>query len=173
MSAHDLAPRSDFAALYMEHHGWLVAWLRRKLNGADHAVDLAHDTFVRILCQPDQKRAPLQEPRAYLTTVARNLLINYVRRQSLEQAYLDVLAQLPEAQTPSPETRLMLLETLHEIDAMLDGLPSKAREAFLLSQLEGLTYAEVGERLDVTVRTVKRYMAAAFEQCILLLDDAA
>jgi RNA polymerase sigma-70 factor (ECF subfamily) len=52
---------------------------------------------------------------------------------------------------------------------MLDGLGEKAREAFLLSQLEGLTYVEIAERLGVTDRTVKRYMAAAFEQCILLV----
>ena len=52
---------------------------------------------------------------------------------------------------------------------MLNGLPPKVREAFLLSQLDGLTYAQVAQRLDVTVRTVKRYMAQAFEQCILLV----
>nr|WP_082551658.1 sigma-70 family RNA polymerase sigma factor [Massilia sp. Root351] len=174
MSTIALAPRSDLAAMYVDHHGWLVGWLRRKLNGADHAADLAHDTFMRILCLHQEKRAPaIQEPRAYLTTVARHLLINHARRQSLELAYLEVLAQMPPALAPSPEERLALLETLHEIDAMLDSLPQKAREAFLLSQLEGLTYAEIGERIGVTVRTVKRYMALAFEQCILHAPDHA
>ena len=37
-----------------------------------------------------------------------------------------------------------------------------------LAQLEGLTYAEIAERLQVNIRTVKRYMAAAYEECILL-----
>jgi RNA polymerase sigma factor (sigma-70 family) len=156
--------------MYADHHGWLVGWLRRKLNGADHAADLAQDTFLRVLCQHRQPGQPaLREPRAYLTTVARHVLINHVRRQSLEQAYLDVLALMPPAMAPSPESRLATLETLHEIDRMLDGLPDKVREAFLLSQLEGLAYADIGARLGVTVRTVKRYMAAAFEQCILLV----
>ncbi|WP_425442269.1 sigma-70 family RNA polymerase sigma factor [Rugamonas rubra] len=172
MSVQELAFRNDLNSMYVDHHGWLVGWLRRKLNGADQAFDLAQDTFLRILCQPEHKRQAPQEPRAYLTTVARRLLINHVQRQALEQAYLDVLAQLPQAHTPSPEARLLMLETLHEIDRMLDGLAHKAREAFLLSQLEGLGYAAIAERLDVSERTVKRYMAAAFEQCILLVADA-
>lgn len=172
MSVTSLPSSNDVASMYVDHHGWLVGWLRRKLGGSDHATDLAQDTFIRILSQQKEQHAlSLQEPRAYLTTVARRLLINHVKRQSLEQAYLDVLASLPEPETISTESRMIILETLHEIDAMLDGLGSKAREAFLLSQLEGLTYVQIAERLQVTDRTVKRYMAAAFEQCILLVAE--
>jgi len=122
-----------------------------------------------LAAQAEQRALVLREPRAYLTTVARNLLINHVQRLSLEQAWLDAMAQLPEPLAPSPEQQLLVLEALHQIDAMLNGLPPKVREAFLLSQLDGLTYAQVAQRLDVTVRTVKRYMAQAFEQCILLV----
>lgn len=164
-----MPPSSDLNKLYADHHSWLVGWLRRKINGADHAADLAQDTFLRLLGQPERSCADLREPRAYLATVAHRLLINYARRQSLEQAYLEVLAALPPRHTPPPEERLMILESLHEIDEMLNGLPCKARQAFLLSQLEGIAYADIGARLGVTVRTVKRYMAAAFTQCLMVL----
>lgn len=164
---------AEVAALYTAHHSWLLGWLRRKLSGADHAADLAQDTFVRLMSsQAPQRAVALREPRAYLTTVARNLLINHVQRQSLERAWLEAMALVPEPLAPSPEQRLLILETLHQIDAMLDGLPPKVREAFLLSQLDGLSYAQVAERLGVTDRTIKRYMAQAFEQCILLVDGA-
>ena len=155
--------------LYGDHHSWLLGWLRRKLRGSAHAADLAQDTFVRVLAaQAEQRALVLHEPRAYLTTVARNLLINHLQRQSLEQAWMDAMAQLPEPMAPSAEQQYLILETLHQIDAMLDGLPPKVREAFLLSQLDGLTYAQVAQQLGVTDRTVKRYMAQAFAQCILL-----
>lgn len=162
---------SNVEALYASHHGWLVQWLGYKLGGADHALDLAQDTFLRILSVQDSGRELiLREPRAYLRTVAQRLLINHWQRCSLEQAYLDALALLPEPEAPSPEHRLIILETLHEVDAMLDGLPAPARQAFLMSQLDGLTYAEIAAHLKVTQRTIKRYMAAAFEQCILLVS---
>lgn len=156
--------------LYSHHHGWLHGWLRRKLGDAHHAADLAQDTFVRILtaCRAQELTLDtVREPRAYLTTVAHHVLVNHYRRLSLEQTWQAALASQPERCAASPEERLCVLQTLHEIDALLDGLPPKARTAFLLSQLEGLSYAQIALRLDVALRTVKRYMAQAFEACLM------
>ena len=89
---HPIASGSDVGHLYAAHHGWLLGWLRRKVNGADHAADLAQETFVRILCQPDHCCRELRAPRAYLATVAHRLLINYAERQSLERAYLEAVS---------------------------------------------------------------------------------
>ncbi|MEO6920793.1 MAG: sigma-70 family RNA polymerase sigma factor [Collimonas sp.] len=156
---------TSIQSLYVEHHNWLVGWLRRRLGNIDHAADIAQDTFVRVLLKPAID--VIEEPRAYLTVIAKGLVANAHRRDALERAYLDTLAQIPEALTPSLEYRAILLETLFEIDSMLDKLPSKARSTFLLSQLEGLTYAEIAERLDISVRTVKRHMVLGFEQCLI------
>jgi RNA polymerase sigma factor (sigma-70 family) len=154
--------------LYVDHHGWLKGWLRKKLGNAADAADLAQDTFMRILVAQDNSR-DLREPRAYLTTVASRVLLNHYRRLSLERAYLDALALIPEAHAPAPEERLIILETLHEIDAMLDALPPKVRTTFLLAQFEGLTYAQIAEQCNINLRTVKRHMALAFEECMMLM----
>ena len=74
---------------------------------------------------------------------------------------------MPPALAPSVEQRLLILEALHEIDEMLSGLPGPVREAFLLAQLEGLSHGEIAARLDVSPRTVHRYIARGYEQCIL------
>ena len=50
------------------------------------------------------------------------------------------IALRPEAQAPSCEEQYLILETLRQVDAMLDALPSVVRRTFLLSQLDGLTY---------------------------------
>lgn len=160
---------SSVQSLYVEHHGWLRQWLRRRLGCAHSAADLAQDTFMRVLLRP-QVLPTLREPRAYLTTLAKGVVSEHWRRQGLERAYLEALATLPQPLAMSPEDRLCLLQTLHEIDAMLDGLPGKAREAFLLSQLDGLTYEQIGLRIGVHERTVKRYMAQAFERCLALVE---
>ncbi|NVL44279.1 RNA polymerase subunit sigma, partial [Pseudomonas syringae pv. actinidiae] len=64
--------------------------------------------------------------------------------------------------------RWLLLETLQALDELLDGLSPAVRRAFLWSQLEGLGYRDIAERLEVSERTVKRYMAQAYEHCLLV-----
>ena len=158
--------------LYSDHHGWLVHWLHRRVHCVQEAADLAQDTFVRLLKQCPTE---LQEPRAFLATVARSVLIDHCRRMSLERAYLETLALLPEPATPSPEERAIVLQALEQIDRMLDGLGARARSAFLLAQLDGLTYKEVAERLGVSLSSVEKYMATAFSHCyrIVYLDGTA
>lgn len=173
MPAAPPAPHSQIRVLYSDHHGWLHSWLARRLGNAADAADLAQDTFVRLLSAPEatpekQGDWQLREPRAYLTLIAKRLVANLYRRRSLEQSYLDALALMPEPTAPSPEQQAIILETLQEIDAMLDGLPAPVRSAFLIAQLEGLGYAEIAVKLSVSERTVKRYMAEAMARCILL-----
>ena len=162
-------PSHVLQQLYCEHHGWLQSWLRKRLGCAENAADLAQDTFMRMLAK-ERELTSLREPRAYLRTVAHSLLVNHWRRQALERAYLDALALQPLACAPSPETRELVMETLCAIDAMLRKLPGKVREAFLLSQLDGLTYAVIASRLQVSERMVKKYMAQAMLHCLLLAE---
>jgi RNA polymerase sigma factor (sigma-70 family) len=162
---------SQIGNLYRQHHRWLESWLRHKLDSVDNASDIAQDTFLRILKQGDQNSLrQLNEPRAYLRTVAKRVLINFYDRQTLERSYLETLAHMPEPYLPSPEQRMIIFEALQEIDTLLDALPAKIRKTFLLSQLDGLTYAQVAESQGISERTVKRYMATAFEQCLLSMQ---
>ncbi|MCY1268727.1 putative RNA polymerase sigma factor FecI [compost metagenome] len=160
-------PEHSLHALYRDHRGWLEGWLRRRMGNAWDAADLSQDTFLRVLAS-SQQIAEIREPRAYLLTVGKRLLNTFYTRRNLEQAYLDALAQLPEDSVPSPEQRWVLLETLQALNELLDGLPALVRRAFLWSQLEGLGYREIAERLEVSERTVKRYMAQAYEHCLLV-----
>ncbi|WP_240648019.1 sigma-70 family RNA polymerase sigma factor [Pararobbsia silviterrae] len=155
-------------ALYVDHHSWLFGWLRKRTGNREQAADLAHDTFLRILLKSEP--VSIDEPRSYLTVIAKGLLANQWRRHEIERAYLDRLATIPESFAPSPEDRALILESLLEIDAALSQLPDKARTTFLLAQLDHLGYAEIALKLGISLRTVKRYMVLAFEQCLLKLE---
>ncbi len=157
---------TDIAALYHAQHRWLLSWLRRRLNCSQSAADLMQDTFLRLLA----KDQPLEihAPRSFLATVAQSVLSNHFRRQKLERAWLEALAVLPEALAPDLETQAIVLETLVELDAVLERLERPVRQAFLWSQLDGLSHAQIGERLGVSASTAKRYIARAGARCILL-----
>lgn len=169
MSSVDYSQQNAVQSLYQTHHQWLCGWLRQRLGCVDNAADLAQDTFVRVITQ--RKATELREPRAYLSTIARSLMIDMFRRRYLEQAYLEVLALSPEPLDISPETRALIIETLMEVDRMLDGLGGRTREIFLLAQLDGLSYVEIGRRLNISVNTVKKHAVRALTHCLLLADD--
>lgn len=166
-------PHQSIDHLYSPHHGWLQGWLRRRLGNAADAADLAQDTFVRLLNTASGEPLSFTTPRAYLATIANRLTLNLHRRRSLEHAYLNALAAAPQDLAPSLEHQALVLEALDEIDQVLALLPAKSRQAFLMAQLEGYTQEEIASRLDLSVRSVQRHLARAFEECIVLASQSA
>lgn len=154
-------------SLYHDHHSWLTGWLRRRLGCPDSAADLAQDTFIRVLSA--REPAAIIEPRAFLTTLAKRVLFNHYRRQDLERAYLESLAQMPEMVAPSEEDKAIILQTLIELDQLLDGLPRLVKRAFLLAQVDGLTYPQIAAELGISVATVKRHLQKAALRCYFAL----
>ena len=163
------SPHHAVGELYLAHHSWIVQLLRRRLGNHQQAQDLAQDTFIRLMRQ--DVLPAFREPRAYLATVATRLCAEFFRRRALEQAYLESLALQPEQYAPSPEERELIMATLLQIDAMLRSLPAKVRAAFLMAQLDGLTYGQIAVKLGVSERMVKKYMAQAMLHCLLLAGD--
>ncbi|MGX9462700.1 sigma-70 family RNA polymerase sigma factor [Shewanella sp. A14] len=155
--------------LYTENHGWLQGWLNKKLGCSFRAADLMHDTFLRLLMRDEQIQAC--EPKAYLMTIAKRVLIDHWRRERVEKAYIDALMNIPEVFTPTPEEQHIVLETLVEIDRLLADLPTIVKRAFLYAQLEGLKQAEIANKLNISVSTVKRYLIQAGTQCYFAISE--
>lgn len=165
---HDSIPRVE--TLYLSHNNWLVSWLYRRLGCRYDAADLAQDTFLKLLARPG-KLDNMKTPRKWLSVIARGGMIDLFRRRAVEAAYYERLAAMESPMEISPETRAQFLETLDRIDNALAGLNPKARSAFLLSRLEGLTYAQIAERLQVSISSVEKYMATAMRHCLRVSRD--
>lgn len=160
-----VVPHDALARLFRDHHRWLLARLCRQMRCRWDAEDLTAETFSQVAAS----RTPLasiDEPRAFLTTIAKRLLYHLRRRRDLEQAWLEQLRHHPEAFSPSPEERALLLETVMLLDRAMQGLPAPARAAFLYSQLDGLGHDAIAQRLGVSVRTVGRYLRQAWQCCL-------
>ncbi|WP_122868131.1 sigma-70 family RNA polymerase sigma factor [Pseudomonas viridiflava] len=153
--------------LFRAHNAWLTGWLRRRLGCPHSAADLAQDTFIKVLGARDTQQ--IVEPRAFLTTIARRVLCNHYRRQDLERAYYQALSELPESVAPSEEERAIILETLVELDQLLDGLPGPVKSAFLMSQVDGLRHGEIASALGISIATVKRHLNKAALRCYFAL----
>lgn len=153
------------AKLYVDHHRWLHAWLRRKLGCTHLAADLTQDTFVRVLGARDIGH--LNEPRAYLLTLAQRVLYSFWRRRDLENAWLDALAAQPESYAPSAEDYALVREAIETLDRLLDGLPLRARKVLLMNRLEEMTHTEIAKAIGVSLATVERDMKLALTHCYM------
>ncbi len=149
--------------LYKDHRAWLEAWLRRRLQDRFDAEDLTQDTFERLFTRRDV--TAINEPRALLTTIAKGIVYNFYRRRSIEETYKEMLAQMAPEHVPSQEARAIVLEELAELDRRLGRLAPKVRKAFLLSQLEGMSQAEICVALGISRATVQRYLVQALRAC--------
>ena len=156
--------------LYVEHSRWLTGWIRNRLGCHELAADVVQDTFLRLLKKP-KYFSNMDEAKAFLSTVAKGLCVDHWRRKQIEQAWLESLTHNEEQYTPSAEHTNVMIELLCELDAMISSLPKKVANTLILSQLHGLTYREIAERLSVSERMVKRYMAQAMLQCALFKSN--
>jgi RNA polymerase sigma factor (sigma-70 family) len=107
-----------------------------------------------------------RQPRALLTTISQRLVFDFWRRRDLENAYLRELAHAPERSSQSEEEKYEMVQMLIEIDRRLSGLPSKVKLAFMYSQLDGMTYAQISTQLGVSVSMVGQYMTKALIHCL-------
>lgn len=171
MSAAEPPFQQAIHRLYSDHHGWLFSWLRRKLGCSHNAADMAQDTFIRILASRDVV-AGIREPRAFLATTARRLVIDRARRQQIEDAYLRELALTAEtlAGFQSPEEIHATLEALQQIAFVLEGLGSKSRQTFLLYFLDGLTQVDIAQQLAISERMVRKHLTTALLHCSAALE---
>lgn len=158
----------SIAVLYRAHCDWLQGWLNRRLHDNHQAADLMQDTFLALLARR-QVVPDVRQPRAFLSTIARGLLIDFWRRRDIEQAWADALAALPEVTHPSPEVQAQALQVLVGIDRKLHRLGARARSAFLMHRIHGMTHLAIAAELGVSERSVRHYIADAM---LCLLRDS-
>lgn len=156
--------------VYQTHQTTLLSWFKYKLQHHHQSEDLSQEVFYRAL-KSNYCFTSIKEPQAWLMGIAKHVIIDHWRRQHIERLYLEALAHLPEEFYPSAEHEVCIRETLYQVHVMLEKLPQRTAQVFLLSQLDGLTYYAIAEKLNISEATVKRDMKQAFLACINLYNS--
>jgi len=126
----------------------LAAWFRGRGVGADAAEDLLQETFLRL---HDRRESLADEDRVagWVRRVARNVWIDHLRRSG---AHPTEEAAEPQAEGQPDEVEAAVAGWLRGFVA---ALPEPYREAVELSELEGLSQAEVAERQGLSLSGAK------------------
>lgn len=158
-----------FSQIYHSQQTTLLSWFKHKLQHHHQSEDLSQEVFYRAL-KSEYCFKKIKEPQAWLMGIAKHVMIDYWRRQHIENLYLHALQHLPEEYYPSAEHEVYIQETLYQVHLILEKLPTRTAQVFLMSQLDGMTYREIREKMNISEATVKRDMKQAFLACIDLYN---
>lgn len=139
----------------------LMRFLQRNKCSAAEIADLSQETYARVY-EAAQRERPLQV-KPFLFQVARNLMIDRLRKQSVIS--LEAMAEfewqnIPDDK-PSSERTLVARQELRLLQAALHDLPPRCRQIVMMRRIEGLSQKEVAEQLGITIETVQTQIAKA------------
>ena len=140
---------------FFDHYEELIGTWTRRLRNRQQAQDLAHDTFVRVL---ESNVDAVEQPRAYLHQTARNIAVDGFRREELRAAKEQAGAASGAGETGDPEQYMRALQLAESVERALQELPLNCRKVFVWQKIEGLTQAEIAERLGLSKNMVEKYM---------------
>jgi RNA polymerase sigma factor (sigma-70 family) len=126
----------------------------------DEAEDLIQDAFVRMqaFCE---EGGEVREPEAFLVRTALRLRSNarvHQRRHPYETGVLDELELIDTS--PSPDEVFAADQCLERMRARLDSVSLRTREILFMHRLDGLSYAEIADRLKISISTVEKHIAS-------------
>jgi RNA polymerase sigma-70 factor (ECF subfamily) len=124
----------------------------RLCRDAAEAQDLTHDTYVRALNSADRFE-PGSSLKAWLLTILHNLFRTRVRDQG-RRATLELDEEWVDVPAPISEEETWHAVTSAQLDSAIELLPQKLREVVVLRDLQGLSYKEIAQVLDLPVGTV-------------------
>ena len=170
------ARTADFEAAVLPHLDLLYRVARRYTRETPQAEDLVQETVLKALTHWDSFR-PGSNARAWLLTILRNTFVSGYRRArreavSLDPEALDRVSTRPEA-AADPAGEFFARLTDERILAAVEALPEDFREVVVLSDIEGMSYAEIAQVLAVPVGTVKSRLFRARQRLQAQLLDYA
>ncbi len=149
--------RKAYEAFFKGYYQDLFLWANSILKDPDAAEDIVQEFFVDFW-EKKRYKSITSNLQSYIFRSVRNSCLNYIRR---EKKLIHDIEHLEE-QEVAPKINLETLENSEEIYSAINQLPEKCREVFMLCCVNGYTYNEASEDLDVSINTIRTHMVRAF-----------
>ncbi|TBU75442.1 RNA polymerase sigma factor [Phytopseudomonas daroniae] len=153
--------REQLLLAYSEHRDALLGYLARKFGSTSLAEDIAQETWLRLASRNFAER--IGNPRAYLFRIATNIGTDHQRHHGMGievQADHRVIELVP-AYGVDPARSVQYHDELRRLLQVVEDLPPRCREIFVLCRVEGLSHGEIAERLGISKSTVVSQMVKA------------
>ncbi len=160
------AAASPLLASFRDSYRDLVRYLTRRTGSADEARDVAHDTWLRLADMGLRDTPPVQcesEARAYVFTMARNLVTDRHRHDSVAQRHAQALPGVGQG-VPDESEALMYRQAIDAVEAALATVPERARQVFLRHRVNGEDQGALAAEFGISRNMVERDMMLAMDR---------
>jgi RNA polymerase sigma factor (sigma-70 family) len=181
----DTSREAEVASAIRAERPRLLDFIRGRVRFAEDAEDIVQDVLYQLVAS-EAVSEPIEKFTSWLFTVARNRIIDWYRKrrpepvsrlrgdageEGSESLLLDSLLADP---ADTPESVYLRERVWEELADALEELPAKQRQAFVMHELEGMSFAEIAEETGVGVPTLlsrKRYAVAYLRERLQDLYD--
>lgn len=154
-----LSAEQTFKEFYNENFFPLRMYIFAKSSDTDLSNDMAQEAFIRLW--NNKEKVEYAKAKSFLYTVAGNLFLDHVRHQKVKinfSARFEMSTEIKD-----PQYLLEMQEFKAKIEDTIQAMPTSAREVFLLSRMENMSYSQIAESLGLTVKAIEKRMQKALE----------
>lgn len=151
-----------FNFLFDRHYKSLVAFITTYTRNKDLSEDIVQQSFISLW----NKRESMHFtgcPKKYLYTIAYNQFVDYYRK-SVRKNYLLEELRIELLRNSIEDDDEILEKRVKKLWLIIEKLPPKCKNIFLMSRQQGLKYKEIAEKLDISPRTVEEQVRIAFRK---------
>ena len=161
-----------FEKLFRENFNALCIYCQYKFGfDLDVAKEAVHTGFIK-LWERRESISTDSSVNAYLTKIITNISLDMLRHNKVRQIHMKDVLRNSSIPTTLKDANLSELKQLtSDIEEAVNGLPDQMRKIFEMSRYEGLKYAEISSRLNISVKTVETQMSRALVKLRQKLAD--
>jgi len=152
----------SFDQLFNKYGKRLYGFAIGYLKSHEDAEELVQDIFVKVW----ENRSELDENQSfnsYLFTIAKNTILNHFRKKAHQQSYIEYIKQHTKLIHTKTEEDIIFSDLDVQAKKIIDKLPSRRREIFLLSREQGYNNEEIAQRLNISKKTVENQITHALK----------
>ena len=152
--------KSVFESVFKTYYERLCNYANTMINNMDEAEEMVQNTFLNLW----EKREAIQihtSVKSYLYQAVHNHSLNQIKHLKVRQKHADYYVHHAYEAADTNTEKIIGDELAIRIDEAINSLPAQCRKVFQLSRFENLSYAEIADQLNISVKTIENHMGKA------------
>lgn len=152
-----------FKVLYLRYYQALCNFAYTYTKCIHQSEEIVQEVFGHIWEVKNQIN-PSNNLKAYLFTSVKNKALDKIKKNNIEQEYLEKFALEKANKTYQKDLRICKSSFEKKVLEAINSLPERAKLVYKLSRKEGLTYKEIASLLDISIKTVESQMVRSLKK---------